>query len=202
MHATDSNPTASVPLPTQLIKESLESDPTSPSWLRWKWRPRSHFSSDRGWNIFNAMHAGKFATAETTTRGKAYWVVRCNGRLLRAHRIVYFLTHGVDPLDKHIDHIDNNGLNNNPLNLRLATHQENLRNRGAQKNNTTGRKGVGWHKRAGRYLAQIKVDGKPIYLGLFDTIEAASAAYERAASMYFGDFNRQDNRRLWILNTP
>lgn len=37
--------------------------------------------------------------------------------------------------------------------------------------------GVSWHKKAGKYMAQLKADGKSVYLGLHTTIEKAHAAY-------------------------
>lgn len=182
------NRTAPVPLPMQLVIEAFELDPSSPSWLRWRIRPREHFKSDRGWRIFNSRHAGKPVTAYTSLADTQYWVVRFGGRLHRAHRLVLALVSGSDPGPLHVDHIDGNGLNNNPANLRMATHQENLRNRGPQKNNTTGRKGVSWNKHAQKYVAQIKINGRPIHLGCFVDIESASAAYETAALSHFGAF--------------
>ena len=38
----------------------------------------------------------------------------------------------------------------------------------------------GYQRRAGKYLAQIGVGNNKIYLGTFDTAEAATAAYNRA----------------------
>jgi hypothetical protein len=55
--------------------------------------------------------------------------------------------------------------------------------------NKLGVRGV-WITKSGKYVARIKVAGKKKYLGLFDTIEKASAAYTRAAKDAFGQFAR------------
>jgi hypothetical protein len=88
------------------------------------------------------------------------------------------------------DHIDGNGLNNRESNLRSATHTQNMCNRGKQRNNTSGFKGVYFHKRARRWAAQIKLNQRWIYLGLFDEPEEAAHVYDAAALKYFGEFAR------------
>jgi len=50
----------------------------------------------------------------------------------------------------------------------------------ARRDNTSGVRGVHWHRRAGKWMAQIRVDGKKYYLGLFKTIEEAAAARKAA----------------------
>lgn len=89
-----------------------------------------------------------------------------------------------------VDHIDMNALNNIRSNLRLATQAQNERNRRKHRDNTSGYKGVGWHKYHKKWSAQIGVDGKVVYLGYFDTAELAYAAYCAAAKKYHGDFAR------------
>lgn len=104
------------------------------------------------------------------------------------HRIVYALKHGVDPGSMLIDHVDGDGLNNKPRNLRLATQSENLRNCGAQCNNTSGHKGVSWHRNTRKWCAQITLNGRRTHLGYFSTAEEAAAAYATAAHQLHGVF--------------
>ena len=75
-----------------------------------------------------------------------------------------------------IDHIDNDKLNNKVTNLRYATHIENNQNRSMRKDNTSGIKGVTFIKRYNKWQAQIKINGKNIYLGSFDNKDEAIKA--------------------------
>lgn len=86
------------------------------------------------------------------------------------------------------DHRDNNPLNNRRENLRLATYNENARNRRIARNNSTGYKGVSYRKDRCRWIAYIAVNGKKIHLGFFDTPEDAHKAYCEASDKYFGEF--------------
>lgn len=185
------NPTAAVPLPVDVIRESLELDPTSKTGLRWKRRPRKHFATEFAWNSFNGQFVSKDAgTLGAGNRGKEYWRVSINSRIYLCHRIVWFLAYGEDPGERHIDHINGSGLDNTPENLRLATQSENLRNRGVNSNNKSGIKGVVKHKASGKWMATINLYGRQRYLGLFSTTEAAAAAYSRAAAELHGEFAR------------
>lgn len=90
--------------------------------------------------------------------------------------------------DTKVDHENGNGLDNRRWNLRPATSSENQMNKGMSSNNSTGYKGVSWHKGNGKYIANIKVGEKRIHLGYFDTPEQAALAYDVAAEKYFGRF--------------
>lgn len=73
-------------------------------------------------------------------------------------------------------------------NLRYATHKENSRNASPRKDNTSGCKGVSFHKRRQKWQAQIKIDGISVHLGYYNTIEEASQARINKANQAFGDF--------------
>jgi hypothetical protein len=87
-----------------------------------------------------------------------------------------------------VDHINRNSLDNQRANFRLATNSQNLANRGPQTNNTTGYKGVVWDRQRCRWIAQIKVRMKHIFLGRYDIKIEAAKAYNEAATKYFGEF--------------
>ena len=109
-------------------------------------------------------------------------------KMFRVHRLVgnAFLD---NPDNKPmIDHIDNNTANNNVKNLRWCSQKDNLYNQGKRINNTTGFKGVSFHKHINKYIASIRINGKIKHLGYYETAEEASKAYESKAKEIHGDF--------------
>ena len=87
-----------------------------------------------------------------------------------------------------VDHIDRNPLNNTRQNLRLATNAQNQHNTGKWATNTSGYKGVFWHKHAQRWKAVIKIGKRVMWLGTFKTPEAAYQAYCEAVKKYRGEY--------------
>ena len=90
--------------------------------------------------------------------------------------------------DEEIDHINNNPSDCRRANMRYASRQQNSCNRLQGKNNSSGYKGVGWHKALRRYRAYITVDWRQIHLGYFNTPIEAAVAYNKAAAFYFGEY--------------
>ncbi len=97
-----------------------------------------------------------------------------------------FLMQHVDGME--IDHRDGNGLNNQRCNLRFATHAQNCANRRKKSNNTSGFKGVSFHRQSKKWRAVVRVLGKDISLGLHKTPELAHAAYCAGADRHHGEF--------------
>lgn len=62
----------------------------------------------------------------------------------------------------------------NVTHLRAVTPRQNNQNRrGAQKNSSTGVRGVSWDKSRGKYIAGVKHKGVRYNLGRFDSIKEA-----------------------------
>jgi len=87
-----------------------------------------------------------------------------------------------------IDHIDGNGLNNRRDNLRRATRGQNIHNSGLRSDNKSGHKGVGRDAARGKWLVQMRANGKNTHLGRYDDLELAAFVYEEAAAKQYGAF--------------
>jgi hypothetical protein len=119
------------------------------------------------------------------------WSLNSNGYAVRGggtillHREVLGLSPG-DGLEG--DHKDGNKLDYRRSNLRIATPALNRQNRVAlDPRNTSGYRGVYWHKQRRKWMAYAGLKGRSYNLGLFtearDAAEAAAAF--RAAHMPF-----------------
>lgn len=109
--------------------------------------------------------------------GCGYVRFKLNGRFVLAHRAAWALHFGEWPAAD-LDHIDGSKANNRIANLRLASAAENAQNRALNRNNRSGFPGV--YAMQGRWRARIRVPGKRLSLGLFNTAEEAHTAYAAA----------------------
>ncbi|HEU4344816.1 MAG TPA: HNH endonuclease [Candidatus Binatia bacterium] len=123
--------------------------------------------------------------AMSSQRGPWYARRDVKRRAVLLHRVIMNAPEGVE-----VDHINGDGLDCRKTNLRLATRSQNQHNKTKYKRNKSGFKGVCWHRASDRWLAQIRVDAKNIYLGVFATPEEAARAYDVAAQKHHGEFCR------------
>jgi hypothetical protein len=101
------------------------------------------------------------------------------GRQRYAHRVVWLLIYGEWP-KLEIDHIDGDRLNLRIANLRDVPKIINSENkRRPHRGSRSGVLGVDLAK-PGKWRARIRVRGKTIYLGTFDSPELAHNEYVRA----------------------
>jgi len=122
-------------------------------------------------------------------RGKLYAARSVNNKLRKGiitmHGVLLPTPDGMEP-----DHINGDGLDNRRGNLRAATHQQNMWNRGSQIGSSSKYKGVSLFRPRGYYKATIMKDGLIRHLGYFWDEEEAAITYNRAAKELFGEFAR------------
>lgn len=136
------------------------------------------------WNVDRYARKVKGSKAGWESKSKdhqtSYINIRIDGKLYKAHRVIWFMNYGYWP--DYIDHIDGDGTNNRIENLRNVSMPENMKNRPRQKNNTSGVSGVCFINRFGKWKASISIDGKKKTIGYyvnFDDAVKARLIYER-----------------------
>lgn len=136
--------------------------------------------TNRGYKAVAGATAGTVSSA-------GYVTIMVNMKRYQAHRLAYKMHYGAEPTEL-IDHIDGDKTNNRISNLRVASSVQNQGNSKKPHNNRSGIKGVSWNKKMQRWVAQIGMHKKRVYLGGFATKEEAAKAYADAAMARFGDF--------------
>ncbi|MGL5456720.1 MAG: HNH endonuclease signature motif containing protein [Citrobacter telavivensis] len=142
------------------LRELLELDEASPSFLRWKVKP--------------SRPIAKGAPALAYVRPDGYMSGKVKGKVYYTHRVVFFLHYGYMP--EEVDHIDGNRANNNPSNLRDASRQQNMQNMKAR--------GYSFDRHHNKFRARIYLNNKEIILGYFDKEEEAREAYLQGKRKY------------------
>lgn len=176
-----------IPFPDQqLLQASLDYDPQT-GLLVWKRRPEFTFNptlkrtASHLANAFNATYAGK--PAFTAIAKNLYLKGAFNAQNYYAHRIIYKMVTGHDPLD--VDHDDGNRQNNKWGNLFSKSRGDNLKNRRLSSNNTSGYHGVSFHTGHQLWAATIYDNGKCVSLGWFADKEHAITA-RKTAEVFYG----------------
>ncbi len=168
-----SNPRTPLESELQHIREYLTYDPDTGII---KWAKCSKHASVAGKNAGSINRQG-------------YSVLMINRRTYLAHRVAWFLHIGSWP-DMFMDHKNGDRADNRFDNLRNVTYQQNRWNTGKTVGRSSDFVGAVWHKAANKWQSQIKINGVNKHLGLFDSQDAAHAAYCDAADAAHGEFRR------------
>lgn len=91
-----------------------------------------------------------------------------------------------------VDHISRDRADNRKSNLRLANASQNQQNKGIQKNNSTGYKGVYFCKHSQRFIVAIGFKGKQTKYGKYKLVEDAAKRYNEVALKLHGEFAYQN----------
>lgn len=156
-------------LTQEYLKSILDYEPET-GILRWKVRKSTKF---------------KIGDIAGWIDARGYRCICIDGKEYKAHNIIYFYNYGMFPPNNlYIDHINHRPHDNRLNNFRLTTHKVNLKNTKLSKNNSSGFNGVIWDKNRNRWLAQIFVNNKHIFLGRFEKKEDAIEARKKANIEY------------------
>lgn len=147
---------------------------------------KEHFTYEDGDLIRKSD--GKIAGTDHRERdGNIRRVIRIKGKGHYVYRLVYLWHYGEIP--DSIDHADRNQTNDRIENLRPASRSQQRANSKANSNNTSGHRGVYWHKQAEKWQARICANGKHRSLGLYKTKEEAISAHKKASIENFECFS-------------
>ena len=151
------------PLPSvERVRELLDYDPET-GLFTWK--------VNRG--------SAKVSCVAGSKNSKGYLLIEIDRKKCQAHRLAWLFCYGSWPKNM-IDHVNGDRTDNRVNNLREATVDQNLQNlHKAYKTSSTGLLGVCKHA-CGKFQANIRIPGKRLYLGLFNTPEEAHRAYIKA----------------------
>lgn len=101
---------------------------------------------------------------------------------LRMHRFIMDAINGMD-----VDHINHNPLDNRRSNLRVCTRGQN-RSNSLKRKGVSRYKGVSWAKARGRWVAQIRKDGKCHEIIATTDEREAALYYDIAAQLFHGHY--------------
>lgn len=143
-------------------------------------RLKELYTYDKTTGIFTSLVARGRVPKGHQTKGSVnaagYCRLRIDGELHYAHRLAWLYEYGDWPTVL-IDHRNEDKGDNRIDNLREATNAKNKQNV-TRKPASSGV--VGAIAKRGKFISKIKVEGKSIHLGTFDTAEEAGEAYQTA----------------------
>ncbi len=139
-----------------------------------------HYNPDTGIFTHAKSRQGVIFGTIAGNMERGYLRIRLDKVIYYAHRLAWMYVHGEFPQDD-TDHINGNRADNRICNLRPATRAQNMQNQiAARGNGKSGYLGVCWNRVNRKWEANIKAEGRPRRIGLFDNPADAHAAYVAA----------------------
>lgn len=148
-------------------------------------------------DIDKKEEVSKYKVYTRSHGGKQYAFISKNGKKIFLHRFLMGLEKEEYSINKVVDHINGNSLDNRVSNLRICSHKENAQNCRTDSKVV----GVGWLKYNKKWTARIMVNYKGVHLGNFNTYEEAVLARLQKEQEICGEYG--PNRDLfYILSHP
>lgn len=114
--------------------------------------------------------------------GCKYLQVCINKKYYLVDRIIWL--HQKNYIPTTLTHINKNKLDNRIENLKEVKRSTNNPNRAINSNNSSGYRGISYHKQTNKWRVVISINKKKIYLGGFVDINDAITAREKAEEFY------------------
>ena len=150
-----------------------------------------HYNPDTGvftWLVTRGRNkAGD--VAGNTNKNTGYLQIRLIYILYQGHRLAWLYMTGEWPRE-YLDHINGVRDDNRWVNLREATHRQNLYNKGSLKGSSSKHKGVSWDKWAKKWVVKARSPAKLLHLGHFDCEHEAALVFNKFALKHHGEYAR------------
>ena len=120
-------------------------------------------------------------------KGTGYIHIKIKAKAFKAHRLIFLYHYGYFP--EFVDHIDGNKQNNRIENLREASKQENSQNQKVRWTNSSGVKGVSWHKVNKKWKVALCKNYRSYYFGTYEDKELAELVSMEATDLLHENFS-------------
>ena len=155
--------------------------------LNEEWRSIDGYINYQVSNIGRVRNSNTGRILTNTLSNRGYYEVRLSCHTNRIHHLVHRLVANefLEKLDNLtyyvVDHIDRDKTNNKVYNLRYATQSQNELNKAKNLNTKTTSVYKGVCRQQGKWISNIRFEGKIYHLGSYDLEEEAAVAYNMKA---------------------
>lgn len=156
-------------------------------------RLKELFSYDPDTGLFTRLitiRQFKAGVVAGTRMKLGYICITADKKRYLAHRLAWLYVHGEFPVGL-IDHRNGVVDDNRISNLRIADKSKNAMNAKKPSDNTSGHKGIDFHKGTGKWRARVTACGREHHLGLFNNIQDAVDAIGEKRKQIHGEFSNK-----------